>query len=239
VTALILAAGVSLRLRPLTDAIPKALLTVGGKTLLQHMLEALHANNVERCVIVCGYNRQAIEHFIHTLNPPIQVSFVVNPLYASTNNNYSVWCARTEVLGHPMLLLDSDILFDRRILRRLLLSPHDGALVKRNDAHLGPEEIKIEEDPDGFVRRIGKDIDPRRASGESIGIEKFSPAMVERLFAVLDRRKDRNEFYESSFQELIDQGEKIYAVDSAPFRCIEIDTAEDLAEAAKLAREGF
>jgi choline kinase len=236
VTAAILAAGVSSRLRPLTDTIPKTLLTIVGRTLLQRTIEALQDNGVERCVIVCGYRREAIEQFIDTLNARIPVAFVVNPLYDSTNNNYSLWCARTEVIGGPMLLLDSDILFDPRILGRLLRSPHENALVVKNSTNLGPEEIKTEEDTSGLILRIGKDIDPQKASGESIGIEKFSPLVVQRLFAILEQTKDRDEFYEASFQELINRGEKIYAVTSSPYPCMEIDTREDLEEAETLAK---
>jgi choline kinase len=86
------------------------------------------------------------------------------------------------------------------------------------------------------VRNIGKDIDPRSASGESLGIEKFSPATTAHLFRVLESRKDRYEFYEASFQEMIDQGITLYTVESGNDPCIEIDTPDDLFAAELLAR---
>ena len=105
----------------------------------------------------------------------------------------------------------------------------------RSSRSLGHEEIKLELDDSGRILRIGKDIDPERAAGESVGIEKFSAATASRLFEILDRRKVHNEFYEASFQDMIDGGCAVYAVDSGAYGCMEIDTPEDLAAAQKLA----
>jgi choline kinase len=118
----------------------------------------------------------------------------------------------------------------------VIRSPHANGLIIRATNHLGTEEIKVELDGLGVVKRIGKEIDPGVAAGESIGIEKFSASAVDILFEVLNRRKERNEFYEASFQEMIDKGVQVHAVDSAGLPCIEIDTLEDLAAADELAR---
>ncbi|MBM2846100.1 MAG: nucleotidyltransferase family protein, partial [Bacteroidetes bacterium] len=72
----ILAAGISSRLRPLTDTTPKSLLPVGGRPLLQRSLEALCASDIRRCVIVTGYRREMIERFVAKLCLPLDISFV-------------------------------------------------------------------------------------------------------------------------------------------------------------------
>lgn len=135
-----------------------------------------------------------------------------------------------------MLLMDGDILFDSRLVSMLLHSPHRNGLIVRKCNNLGAEEIKVEVDNNGLVKRIGKDIDPAAAIGESIGIEKFGADTVQALFEVLNRRKERNEFYEASFQEIIDGGVSVHTIDSAGLPCIEIDTLEDLSAAGELAR---
>lgn len=234
--AVILAAGISSRLRPLTNETPKSLLHVGNSPLLQRTLESLLRSHIRECVIVTGYHKEKIEDFVRGLALPLSVSFVENPLYATTGNNYSLWTAHEHVRGHDMLMMDGDILFDSRLLPLLIKSPHANGLIIRATNHLGAEEIKVELDAHGIVKRIGKEIDPAVAAGESIGIEKFDAAAVDVLFAVLDRRKHRNEFYEASFQEMIDSGVKVHAVDSAGLPCIEIDTADDLEAADELAR---
>ena len=234
-TAVLLAAGISSRLRPLTDATPKSLLPVGGKPLLQRTLEILQRFGVQRCIIVTGYLNEMLESFVRPLPLDLEISFVHNPLFSSTNNNYSLWLSQSALNGDALLLLDADILFDRRILGRLLKSPHADVMVMRRSNELGHEEIKVELNSHGRVVRIGKEVDPQKAAGESLGIEKFSAATAQKLFATLGRRKDRNEFYEASFQEIIDAGAEFYTVESGEFPCIEIDTPEDYALADRLA----
>lgn len=234
--AVILAAGISSRLRPLTNETPKSLLNVGKTPLLQRTLEALFRNHITECIIVTGFYKEKIENFVKSLSLPLVISFVENPHYSTTANNYSLWTAHPHVSGHDMLMMDADILFDSGLLGLLINSPHENGLIMRPSNHLGAEEIKVELDGSGVVRRIGKEIDPVRAAGESIGIEKFSADATQNLFEVLNRRKERNEFYEASFQEMIDGGVKVHAVDSAGLACMEIDTAEDLEAANELAR---
>lgn len=235
--AVILAAGISSRLRPLTADTPKCLLRVGNTPLLERILQSLHRNHVRECVIVTGFHKEKIEDFVQSLSLPITVSFAENPLYATTGNNYSLWSAHTLVSGRDMLILDGDILFDSRLLTLLTRSPHKNGLILRKTSHLGAEEIKVEVNESGSVRRIGKEVDPAAAVGESIGIEKFSSDTTKILFETLDRRKGRNEFYEASFQEMIDGGVAMHAVDSSGLPCMEIDTFEDLTAANELAQK--
>ncbi len=234
-TAVLLAAGISSRLRPLTDRTPKSLLPVGGKPLLQRTLEILQRSGVQRCIVVTGYLHEILEAFVQSLTLELEITFVHNPLFSSTNNNYSLWLSHSALNGDAMLLLDADILFDQRILNRLLESPHADALVMRRSNELGREEIKVELSSNDRVVRIGKEVEPQKAAGESLGIEKFSATAAQTLFETLGRRKDRNEFYEASFQEIIDAGAEIYAVESGGFPCMEIDTPEDYAIADRLA----
>lgn len=234
-TGVLLAAGLASRLRPLTDTLPKSLLPVGGRPILHRTLEALHGVGIERCVIVTGYLRETIERFVNTLQLPLEIVFIHNPAYEHTNNNYSLWLTREAVDGEGIILLDADILFHRSILDRLLSATYHNALIIRRSNALGDEEIKCELDSDGAVVRIGKHLDPSTAAGESLGIEKFSASTTRRLFEVLERRHAHNEYYEASFQEMIDSGVRLYAVDSGNLPCIEIDTPDDLAAAEELA----
>jgi len=235
VIAVVLAAGTSSRLRPLTNHIPKSLLPVGKIPLLQRTLESLYRSHIRECVIVTGFQKAKVEAFVHSLRLPLSTTFVENPRYASTGNNYSLWTAYRNVQGRNMLLMDADILFDSRILQLLMNAPIANGLIMRTTNHLGSEEIKVQVDKSGIVKRIGKDFDPLVAAGESIGIEKFDAKTVDLLFEILARRKDRTEFYEASFQELIDHGSRVHAVDSQGLPCMEIDTIEDLTAANALA----
>ena len=202
---------------------------------MQRTLEILQRGGITRCILVTGYLHEKLEAFVRSLLLDLEITFVHNPLFASTNNNYSLWLSHSALKGDAMLLLDADILFDTRILSRLLESPYEDALIMRRSAELGLEEIKVELDVHDRVVNIGKEVDPQKSAGESLGIEKFSAATAEKLFKTLSERKDRNEFYEASFQEIINGGAELYAVESGGFPCMEIDTPEDYEAANRLA----
>ena len=235
----ILAAGVASRLRPLTDNCPKCLLDVGGTTILGLTLEHLAAAGISDIVIATGYLEDQIRRFVAEKFSSLRVAFVRNEQYESTNNSYSLWLTRRAVAGESIMLLDSDIVFDRRILALLTGAPAPDCLAMVAGKKLGDEEIKLKLGPRGSVLRIGKDVSPGEAAGESIGIEKMSAPFMERLYRALERtivvRKTVNLFYEAAFQEVIDGGAPMTAIDVGTLPCIEVDTADDL-EAARALR---
>ena len=235
----ILAAGTSTRLRPLTDSTPKCLLEVNGISILERMLTSLSALPIQRYTIVVGFCGEKIHDFVRDKFEHLPVTFIENSEYESTNNAYSLLLAQDAVMDDDLLLLDSDILFDKRILPLLLTSVHLNALAVRTQGTFGKEEIKVQCHPtSGRILKIGKDISIPSAFGESIGIEKFQAQAAQKLFSILHKRivleNKVNEFYEASFQEMIENGSQLYAVNVGSFQCMEIDTGEDLNEAKKI-----
>lgn len=231
----ILAAGISSRLRPLTDNIPKCLLKVAGKTILERTLDNLISYNYNDIIIVTGYLEEQIKQFVSEHYPNLNPSYIFNNKYKTTNNIYSLWMTKNQVLNNEMLLLDSDILFEKEILDVLIKSNYENCLALRSDHKLGDEEIKVSINDDKSISEISKTVDLKLAVGESIGIEKFSLSFTNKLFEILDRKilyeGKTNIFYEAAFQEAIDEGEKIYAVDIGSLKCIELDFAEDIEKA--------
>ena len=88
--AIILAAGIASRLRPLTNDRPKCLLEIGNKCLLQRTFDALIANGINQFVVVTGYLHTLIEDFLTRSYPTLNITFIHNERYASTNNIYSL-----------------------------------------------------------------------------------------------------------------------------------------------------
>lgn len=229
--AVILAAGIASRLRPLTLNTPKCLLKVGNKTILERAIENLIANNISDILIVTGFLGEEIINFINSHFPSLKIRFIENPLYESTNNIYSLWLTRHAFDHSGMLLLDSDIIFDKRIIQKLLNSGHEDCLALI-EHELSGEEIKVKIDEQSRILEIGKEVKITEASGESIGIELFSTKMVSELFNAMEQKiiteKKPDIFYEAAFQNLINEGKSIYAVDASEYFCMEIDTPEDL-----------
>ncbi len=237
----ILAAGTASRLKPLTDNTPKCLLKVGEKSILERTIENLVKNNISEVIVVTGFLKEKIEKFLTPNYPNISFTFIFNEKYDSTNNIYSLWLAKKEVVGNKMLLMDSDIVFDSRIIGQLLESNYDNCLSLRSSNKLSKEEIKCLLNTDGSIKEIGKTMNPQEAVGESIGIEKFSKEFVLRLFTILDKKildnKEVNIFYEAAFQDALNSGTEIFPVDVEDFKCMEIDTIEDFETAASIVNE--
>ncbi|MCC6865690.1 MAG: phosphocholine cytidylyltransferase family protein [Ignavibacteria bacterium] len=232
--AIILAAGMSKRLRPLTDKQPKCLLKAGDKTLLEMTINNILKNNIKDFIMVTGYREDMIKDHIAEKFPELNVRYITNSNYENNNNSYSLWMTKNYISGDS-ILLDSDILFDYRIISKLFLSGKANCLAVKSTHKLGDEEIKVIIDSTNKINHIGKHLDPMSSYGESIGIERFSYDFFRKLGDILERKivkeNNVNEFYEASFQELYDQGNSMYAVDVSEYKCMEIDFPHDLEKA--------
>jgi L-glutamine-phosphate cytidylyltransferase len=230
-TAVILAAGRSTRLRPLCDFVPKGLLPVDGVPMLRRSIRNLVRVGVSELVIVTGFEEGKLRRAVRAWFPGLSVEFVYNRDFATTNNADSLLLAKSAVAGSPFLLLDSDIVYDFEIAERALAAG-ETCLALRPSRTLGAEEVKVETDGDGRVLAIGKDVHPACAAGESVGIEWFSAEASTALFDTLERRIVTEglvgEYYEASFQDMIDRGCAMRAFDITPHYASEIDTSEDL-----------
>ena len=219
--AVILAAGMAKRLRPLTDNTPKCLLDVKGRSLLERSMDALKGAGIQEFVIVTGYLNHMIENFVKDhYGDSIRVTFIHNALYDSTNNIYSLWLAGKAVAGKEFLLLDSDLLYDPQIVKNVLASKADNVLTLIRH-ELGEEEMKVV---------LGK-----AAAGESLGIEKIGAAYSSALYAELEKMMNvehlENTFYELAFERMIPQGHTYSVLDASDYFSCELDTVEDFENA--------
>ena len=234
----VLAAGMASRLRPLTNDRPKCLLTVGSRTLLQRTFDALIAAGIKEFVVVTGYRGEMIRLFLDKQYADMKLTFhfLHNADYQNNNNIFSLWMTRDIVRGKEFILLDSDILFDPKIITRMVQEP--GTALALNRHELGDEEIKVIVDEQNRVVEISKVCSIADAVGESVGIEKMDAEYSEALFAELDKmiveEKMVNVFYEKAFERLIPQQHCFHIVDTTDFFSIELDTVEDFNSARQL-----
>ena len=233
--AIILAAGTASRLRPLTLHTPKCLLKVGERTLLQRSMDALIKAGIRQFCIVTGYLHEQIEHFVEqTYGGSIDVCFIHNKDFETTNNIYSLWLARPQADGQEVLLLDSDLLYDGQIVERVLADKHENVLTLIRH-ELGEEEMKVVMNGDGAITEISKTCDPASAAGESLGIERMGKAYTTALYKELDTMMNEehleNKFYELAFLRLIAKGSTFSVLDVTDLFSCELDTIEDFENA--------
>ena len=232
--AVILAAGIASRLRPLTNDTPKCLLDVKGKSLLERSMNALIDAGISEFVIVTGYLNQKIENFVNANYKQINVTFIHNDVYELTNNIYSLWLSRKVVDAKDFLLLDSDLLYDPQIVKNVLADKNENVLTLIRH-ELGEEEMKVVTDEKGAIVEISKTCDPKMAAGESLGIEKIGKNYSKALFIELDKMMNQehleNKFYELAFERLIQQGHTYSVLDASNYFSCELDTVEDFENA--------
>jgi len=232
--AVILAAGMATRLRPLTNDTPKCLLQIGECCLLERTVDVLISNGINEIAVVTGYRSQQIVDFLNACYPSISFEFIYNDRYETTNNIYSLWLTRKFSEGNNILLLDSDILFDPQIIPALINFRKKNALAL-NRHELGEEEIKVIIDNEGKVLEISKTCSPQIAIGESVGIEKMSSNYTKALFAELEQMIEKehldNVFYEQAFERIIKKDHYFYIKDTTNLFSIELDTVEDFKQA--------
>jgi choline kinase len=229
--AVILAAGCATRLRPYSDDTPKTLLPVGGVPILRRTITSLLRIGFDQFVIGTGYLEHMVRDAVASWFPNVDVTFVTNENFRTTNNAYSLLLTRPYVEDDGFILLDGDVVFDLEVVEELVERGPD-CLAVRSVGQIGLEEVKVTADNQDRVLAIGKHVPVRSAMGESVGIELFSAASSKRLFSALDNRVRVqglvNEYYEAAFQEVIDEGTTLYGVDIGSMYATEIDTIEDL-----------
>ena len=231
--AVILAAEIAKRLRPLTNSVPKCLLKLGETNLLHRTIDNIIQNGINDFILVTGFKEEMIKNYMEENFKNINKTILTNPDYENNNNSYSLWMCK-DYIKDNIFLLDSDILFDENIIKKLLNSGYDNCLAVNVSEKLDEEQIKVIVDNENKIIEIGKEISIEKSLGESIGIEKFSKNYLKELFKILDRKvmkeNNVNEFYEASFQEIIDNGvdsNNLYSIDVSEYKCMEIDTIED------------
>ena len=171
--AIILAAGQGKRLLPLTEARPKCLIELSGKSLLAWQLQRLQAAGVEETVIVTGFRADAVEAEVARLALDMPVRLAFNPFYTVSDNTASCWIVRGE-FDRDVLVLNGDTLFGAGVAERLLGAPEaDITVTIDRKPSYDADDMKVLTEA-GRLRAIGKTIEAYDA--ESIGFLRFSPA---------------------------------------------------------------
>lgn len=127
--AIILASGVGKRLQPLTNYIPKPLIRVRDKTILDYQLESLIRYGINDIVITTGPFKEKIEEHVGR-NYAIKFQFIHNPEYETTNYIYTLWLTK-DIIDSNIILLHGDLLFDSMLTGRLIRAKSNSVLVNK------------------------------------------------------------------------------------------------------------
>jgi len=233
-TALLLAAGTGTRLQPLTLDAPKCLTEVGGIPILERLVNNLRAQGFRRLVVVIGHLGDRIQEFLQQHAGDMQVDYVINPDYRTTNNIYSLWLARQQI-REPFLLVESDLVFETWMLDDMLQP--DKMAISRNGTTV---ELGVEL---GVKRRVtafrkGGEICDGARQYKTVNLYSVSLNSWSKIEEKLSRYVSEGrlgEYYEAVFAEMAADGTLVFdVVFFDADRWYEIDTRADLREAEKL-----
>jgi choline kinase len=237
--ALILGAGQGSRLLPLTEKMPKCLLDLSGRSMLEWQLRGLAENGVPEVVVVTGFHPELVEAELRRVAPPdMRVRTLYNPFYKLADNLASCWMARAELQG-SCLILNGDTLFEPAIAKRLFAAPAAPITVtidRKGD--YDADDMKVETDGDR-LRAIGKTLEAQRVNGESIGFLRFeadgAALFVEELERTMRTPQGPALWYLSAINRLASAGADIRVASIEGLEWGELDYPADLVQVRSLA----
>jgi histidinol-phosphate/aromatic aminotransferase/cobyric acid decarboxylase-like protein/choline kinase len=214
--ALILAAGFGRRMRPLTDNRHKTLLPISGGTIIDRILSGLADRAVTPITVVTGYRDEELVGHITDTFPDLDIRYVHNPDYETTNNIFSMALAFEQMtLDDDVVLIESDLIYEPAVLDRLLSSPHANvALVDHYQRGMDGTVVTLGED--GLITQV---IPPALQSSDfsfadkfkTLNLYRFDAAFcrdyLQKLLTYYTRTFDKNCYYELILGILIYMGQ--------------------------------
>lgn len=240
VKAVILAAGMGKRLAQYTNEQTKCMVKVCGISLIERLLNQICRYSVDEIVIVTGYKKSILIDYVDSItlkyNINIPVKYIDNKDYAVTNNIYSLYLARNELLESDVVLFESDLIFDDDIIKQVFTSKHKNfALVAPYKEWMDGTVITLDNEynitsfiPKESFNYADKDKYYKTANIYRLSKEFSSQEYVPFLEAYI-KSKGLNEYYEQVLSVIISMGSKsckAEVIKSGSW--YEIDDANDL-----------
>ena len=211
--AVILAAGMGVRLKELNRGIPKGFISLADDVpIIEHSIEALLVCGISDIIIVTGFMDEYYEN-LRAKYP--QIKTVRNEKFSETGTMYSLWCAR-KLINTDFILLESDLIFETRAISELLESPVKNSLLITGKTEAG-DEVYVEARGDS-VKQISKDKKVLGSIvGEFIGVSRLSYDFYLKLIPIAE------ESFESDLKVSYDMDCFVTVADKTPLGFLKIE----------------
>lgn len=235
--AVMLAAGVGDRLGEAAEKPPKVLLEFAGETLLARHIAILRHAGLRELVLCTGYRAEEIAAGIAAGGARDFVRTIHNPDFRE-GSMVSLWCAREALAaGGDVLLMDADVLYDHRLIARLIETRHANCFLMDRDIEPGEEPVKLcikDARIVDFEKKVERAYD---FHGESVGFFRFSQGMARRLGAAAEayvRAGGRTHWYERAIRDLLLESPDEFGFEEVTgLPWLEIDFPEDITRARR------
>lgn len=232
--ALILNSGLGSRMGVLTSEHPKCMTEISAKeTILSRQLKMLAEAGIDEVVMTTGLFDGVLVNYCQSLNLPLHITFVKNPLYRETNYIYSIYCAK-DCLEDDILLMHGDLVFENAVLDAVLAS--DSSCMTVSSTLPLPEKDFKAVIRNGRIEKVGVDVFNDALAAQALYRLKKDDwrVFLDRIVSFCESGRVKC-YAEDAFNEISDLC-PIYPLDVKNQLCAEIDNPSDLAVvSAKLA----
>lgn len=229
--AIILAAGMGKRISKHYNEVPKILIEINKKPLLEYHLMNLKASGIDDIIIITGYKHELIIEKSNELGIKYNVNIkcVYNKYYSTHNNSVSLNTGLKflQNVREDLIIVNGDDLYDVRILNKLI-SSYTSSIIVDTEKNLTFESFKVVL-KNGKISMMGKNIDIGESLGEFIGISKIVSGDLELYSKIINdiACRNPNEYYDISFIDL-NINKSVGIVNTENYLWTEIDFKEDL-----------
>lgn len=234
--ALILNSGMGSRMGVLSSEHPKCMTEIICQdTILSRQLKQLVEAGIKEAVITTGLFDEVLINYCNSLELPLRITFVKNPIYQETNYIYSIYCARKFLQNEDILLIHGDLVFENNVLDEIL-NCETSCMVTSSTLPLPEKDFKAVIQNERIVK---------------IGVEFFHDAMAAQPLYKL--KKDDWQIWLEQIMQFcktkqvacyaehalneVSNKLKIYPLNIRDELCAEIDTTEDLAIVSEKLRQ--
>lgn len=202
--AIILAAGLGKRLGELTKNNTKCMVEVGGIRLIERALRILDKKNLSRIILVVGYQYENLITFVDSLKIHTPIQYIVNEVYNKTNNIFSLSLAKEQMMQEDTLLLESDLIFEERLIDLLIEDERDTlALVDKFENWMDGTCIVVDKEDNITDFIPGKLLEYKEKENyyKTVNIYKFSAEFSKQIYVpfleAYAKVMGNNEYYET------------------------------------------
>lgn len=184
--AIICAAGDSKRMSAITQSLPKPLLPLVDKSIIENLLDAIAIKPVDGIIILVGYLGDKIKGRISDAFNGIPVSYIMNKSYSKTNNMYSIYLAKENVKD-DIVFVAGDVYINPKTAHDFILNGSKNAILVDNDPkHFNsgdPVKVNINKN---LIKAIDKNLPENQINGIAIGAYKLSYSLIQEYFKIAE-----------------------------------------------------